>query len=739
MAIPAYIDSHSAWRSVSQTLPPLTAAQTYDGYGLGENVSGFGWRAGQLTAGMSSVHGAEGTLQPAELDARRRRVRVTVALVCGSLALAVACAPGGSNGQSESSDAALAHVLSGYVVDFLRRNPTTNTYLGGVGLDPSLRDVDGTLRDHSAEALEQEDAWLRSVQRAIEAVDPEPLSPSTRIDREVALAQIRFMLRRHGIRRYQERALDTYVNEPFRALDWQIQGLTPIGEGTYGTVEEWTLVIGRLNAIPAFLSTAQEQLQAGVTSRRIPDWRMVQRDGLNRSEAHARYFADTLPRLAASRVAGPERERLLKDLGAAARQASDAYVTFRDFVVATYFDGPAPTYAADRFAMGLEEYAWATRNNFRDVNYAWTLYGLARERAERLSHLMISEAQQIAIQRRLVPPGHDFAAQPLDFRAVFDELSKDYPRSDAAMVSWYRDAADRLVEYGRRTGMFDVPADYRLEVVEAPPQLRDSIDDADYHPASPFKNTGIGRFYVTPARGDVAALRGNNRASLASLAAEGFPGHDWYFRVLTEAGDQISPVRWLTPGALEDSSSMRQNSISTEGWGLYAGWLMAEEQPGTPRFFTAEERLYLLQGQLYGAVRAMIDSGIHTGRLTYDEATTRFSEMVDFLPGSCAAYLGTAFRPAEGGGNEVKQASCERADRAVFSYSKRPTQALASWLGLEQIWGVRRQALTRLGDRFSLETFHRFFIRQGPIPSGYFQEALLRELEQMQPSAPNSQ
>lgn len=79
------------------------------------------------SGGMSGVHDTGGTLRLSKTDARRRRVRVTVALVCSSLTLAVACTPGGSNSQSESDDAALAYVLSGYVVDFLRRNPTTNT------------------------------------------------------------------------------------------------------------------------------------------------------------------------------------------------------------------------------------------------------------------------------------------------------------------------------------------------------------------------------------------------------------------------------------------------------------------------------------------------------------------------------------------------------------------------------------------------------------------------------------
>ena len=51
-----------------------------------------------------------------------------------------------------SGDAAFKTIHDKYVVEFLRRNPTVNTYLGGAGLDPSLKEVDGRLRDHSAAA-----------------------------------------------------------------------------------------------------------------------------------------------------------------------------------------------------------------------------------------------------------------------------------------------------------------------------------------------------------------------------------------------------------------------------------------------------------------------------------------------------------------------------------------------------------------------------------------------------------
>lgn len=602
---------------------------------------------------------------------------------------------------------------------------TTNTYLGGAGLDPSLRDVDGTLRDHSAAALEQEDRWLEAAQKTLGSVDPASLSPNARIDRDVALAQIRFLLRQHQMRHYQERALDTYVSEPFRALDWQLQGLTQTGAASYGTADEWRLVIRRVGAVPAFLGTAQQQLVAGVKANRVPDWRMLQRDGINTSEANAKYFAETLPNLARERIAGSERDQLLAQFGAAAKQASDAYLAFRDFVASTYFDsGPArkvkPEFAADRFAMGEEEYNRAIRNNFRIYTTAAQLYEEAWPIVEATEREMIELARQIGQRQNWRLP----LEGPAAVRAVFDQLSKDYPKSDAEMVPWYRDAGVRLVGYGRKTGMFDVPADYRLEVVETPPPLQASIDGAAYYPAPPFKTTGVGRFYVTPTHNDLAALQSNNRASLADLAAhEGFPGHDWYFKVLTQARDQISPVRWLTPGAVEDSSSMWQDSMPAEGWGLYAEALMAEPQPGAPDgFYTSEERLYQLQGKLVRDLRVRIDTGIHTGRMTYEQATTLFSEVVDFLPGSCT--------DASLKRSDAKRASCESAERAIFRYSKWPTQAVTYRLGKDQIYVLRAEAARLLGAGFSPETFHLLFIRQGTIPSGYFRDALLTELQQ---------
>jgi uncharacterized protein (DUF885 family) len=684
-------------------------------------------------------------------------------LLRSTLALALLCAPlascvrqsahqsdenGAPDAPPPTNDPAFRQLHDRYVREFLRRNPTVNTYLGGAGLDPALREVDGMLRDHSAAALEAEDRRLTETQEHLSEIDPLTLSPALRIDREVMLAQTRFLLRQHQVRRHQERALDTYVEEPFRAVDWQILAMTQTGAKSHGTHEEWALVLNRVRLVPRYLKTAEEQLTAGIRGNNTPDYRVLYRHGLESTESNARYFEETLPKLAKERLAAGKgregrarRDEFLKHLNEATKVAAAAYRSLREFILSNFITWPEdiggkhgggltahifkPQFREDRYALGETEYNWALKNNLRLNTTAGRLYEEALPVVEETQREMVRLAREIAARRGLkVEAAGGGAASDLEVvRAVFDDLGRDFPKSDAEMIKWYEEAARRLVDYGRKTGMFDVPADYKLAVVETPPPLRASVDGAVYYPAPPFRQTGVGRFYVSPTGDDEAALRAHNRSALADLAAhEGFPGHDWHFKVMTQFRNEIAAVRWLTPGSVEDSSSMWQDSMAMEGWGLYSEALLAEPQPGFPEgFYTSEERLYQLQGKLYRDLRVRIDTGLHTGRMTYEEAVDLFSEVVDFRPGPC--------RDAEAIRDEAKRASCRSAERAIFRYSKWPTQAVTYRLGKDQIFELRREAEARLGERFSPKEFHLLFMRQGTIPAGYFRDELLRALQ----------
>jgi len=162
--------------------------------------------------------------------------------------------------------------------------------------------------------------------------------------------------------------------------------------------------------------------------------------------------------------------------------------------------------------------------------------------------------------------------------------------------------------------------------------------------------------------------------------------------------------------------------MASEGWGLYAELLMAEPAPGAPQgFYTPEERLYVLSGQLYRELRVRVDIGLHTGRLTYAQAVDLFSQVPDFLPGSCAdARL-----------SPVKRASCKAAEGAIYRYSKWPTQAVTYRLGRDAIRGLReeaRRAAEARGQPFDLQRFHLELMRQGTVPAPFVREELLRVL-----------
>jgi uncharacterized protein (DUF885 family) len=617
-----------------------------------------------------------------------------------------------------------------YAVYMMSRFPVVATYLGGSAFDPALAHIDGKLRDYAPESVRAEDARLSEFRERFQKLEA-GLSARRRIDRAVALAEIEFLLHQHQVLRHQERALDSFVDEPFRGIDWQIQGMTPTGKETYGTDAEWQEVIDRARAVPAYLATAEKQIEAGVAAQDAPDWRVLMEFGLNSTAADAEYFDKTLSKIAAADIVSPQREKLLADLAAASKDAAAAYRKLHTFVAETFFDNPnskdvnalKPRYRADHFAFGEAEYDWALHNNLRLDTTAGELFTQSWPVVTQTRDSMIALAREIAASHKWHVPSDG----PSIVRTVFAKLSLDAPRTDAEMIEGYRKTGEELVAYARRVKLFDVPEDYRLDVTITPPPLQSSIEGAAYYPAPPFKKTGVGRFYVTPTGNNIVELRQeHNYAAMADLAAhEGFPGHDWHYKVMTQYRDGISPIRWLTPGAVEDSSSMWQDSMAAEGWGLYSESLPAEPQPGAPHgFYSPEQHLYQLRGQLYRDLRVRIDTGIHTGRMQFEEAVTLFSEVVDFLPGSCQDPKQLQLAP--------KRASCDGARRAVTRYSRWPTQAITYELGKNQILALRQRAQQELGDRYSAQRFHLEFMKQGTIPAGYFGDELLLTLKSAQ-------
>ena len=602
-----------------------------------------------------------------------------------------------------------------YFLRHLQLNPVTSTYLGGDGYSAELRDINGRLRDYGATALESELRFYRDTRDALRGMDAAALSPAMRIDREVMAAQLDYLIRYLDVRRYHLRAVDTYVSEPFRGIDWQIQQMSTFDGGLLGSEAEWEQVIARLVAIPAYLDVARDNLLSGKRAGVVADWRMIERDGIGGSRANAEYFRTSLPASARTYLgdrsfAPAMRERLTQ----AGTVAAAEYEQFATMLSQNF----AAAETANRFPSTAEEYEWRVHNVLRDPRSAEMLYAHGAQEVDKYTRRIIEVARTVATEASLRLSFDTPAEANASVRAVMEHLSSESPKSDDELFEWYREAGARAVAYGRQRELFDIPASYELELVPTPPVLRSTIDAA-YYPAPPLKRSGAGRFYLTPTGNDPAALRENNRASVATTAIhEGFPGHDWEFRYMTEHADEISPVRWLTPGAVEDSSSMWADSMAMEGWGLYAEELMSEPAENRPYgFYTVGEYLYMLQAQLLRAVRVRVDVGMHTGRMTYDQAVDYFTEHVSFYPRACA----------RASADPAARAICESANRAIYRYSKWPTQAITYNLGKNAIVELREAWRAKKGDAYSSKEFHERLMRMGSIPVGFFREQFLAE------------
>jgi uncharacterized protein (DUF885 family) len=145
--------------------------------------------------------------------------------------------------------------------------------------------------------------------------------------------------------------------------------------------------------------------------------------------------------------------------------------------------------------------------------------------------------------------------------------------------------------------------------VPSPPFQRPVLAVASYFSPPAFRPGLVGRFNVPyPPDGtpddDVAKRLADNSypAMWTTTVHEAYPGHHWHYARLQSVG---RPVRMVltTP-------------YYSEGWALYAERMMREQG-----FFTDKgAELCHLEARLFRAARIVVDTSLHCGEMTPDEA-----------------------------------------------------------------------------------------------------------------------
>ena len=138
-----------------------------------------------------------------------------------------------------------------------------------------------------------------------------------------------------------------------------------------------------------------------------------------------------------------------------------------------------------------------------------------------------------------------------------------------------------------------------------------------------------------------------------------------------------------------------RESIFAEGWGLFCEELMWEQG-----FLKGDEvRLTQLRNRLWRAARVIIDVGIHTGSMTFDEGVRLLVDKVRF-----ERYA---------------------AELEVGMYTRRPTTVLGYLIGMMEIQDIRARYVQKYGRPARPKDFYDKLLAIGAIPPGLVRRALL--------------
>jgi len=305
--------------------------------------------------------------------------------------------------------------------------------------------------------------------------------------------------------------------------------------------------------------------------------------------------------------------------------------------------------------------------------------------ADEVHELGLQEVARIQTEMREIQKQVNFDGSFNEFLRFMREDDQFYlPNTDAGRAEYLRLADEYLAAmYKRLPDYFGILPKANLQVkrVEA---FREAAGGAAHYRRGTKDGSRPGTFYAHLV--DMRAMTVNRLENLSYH--EGVPGHHMQLSIQQEQ-DNL-PLFRANGGY----------TAYSEGWGLYAE-LLGKEMGGYQDPYTDFGRL---SGEIWRAVRLVVDTGIHAKRWTEAQA-------VDYA-------LANSSRPELSVRSEIKR------------YFNIPGQATAYKIGMLEIQALRARAETTLGDDFDIRAFHDLILGSGPLPMKKLGEQVDRWLEQ---------
>ncbi len=459
----------------------------------------------------------------------------------------------------------------------------------------------------------------------------------------------------------------------------------------HGKESEWKAILKRMEAIPTLLKERRANLEIGLTTKAPFYKREVTRDGIELQDEVASYFGKDVLEAAKASLSKDQYATFEPKLKKAVERIDQALAEQVSFLQTKIL----PIATNHSFAIGEGEYAWRLKHLLFSSLTPQVLFEYGKKQVELTAKKMQSVADKISQSRN---------EKPKPYSEMVNSLQHEAPTSDDEMFAMYRKLVVRAVSFLREKKMFILPSDYQINIVETPAAFTNVLSVAAMNPIPPFLDNVPAQFWVTPTRtlknpgGDPKLLELNHcRAAAPNLVVhEAVPGHDLQLgdsaRAFIHGGRKNLSylVRTGTPDVM--------SSLGMEGWAHYTEELMAEEG-----FYTPEEELFQLKDAQWRNVRIVVDVGIHTGRMSYEDAVRYFNEKT--LSGDVTA------------------------EREIYRYSKWPLQAITYHLGKKDLLDLRRDAKEALGKKFNLAKFHAMVLTYDGVPVSFYHDQLLEDLK----------
>jgi uncharacterized protein (DUF885 family) len=452
--------------------------------------------------------------------------------------------------------------------DLVQKHPIFATFVG-------LHDSDDRFDDATRDAVEQEIADSHRLEREIKAMDPAGLSESVRLERELAL---------HNVRR------ELFDLEVHRVWERRSTALDQVGDALFSIfARDFAPLAERLGSLAARLEGVPKLLEQHRTRATVPQVRLWQELEIDAGEQMPFLFNEI--KAAGTGVLDERAQARMDRAVETATAAVAAHIqTIKGSMASTVENWALGSDAYDRL-VGLRAFDGLDASQILEIGY---------------QRLALNKAARVEDARRIDPS--------VEERTVVDRVKSNHPATFGEALATYKDAMMRARAHIVEHGLATLPPGETISVIPTPDYLRTVIPFAAYFEPPKFDKNPSGIYVVTPSVGnDPNAMREHNYASISNTSVhEAYPGHHLQ---LSAAIRHPSLVRLLT-----DAPEF------VEGWGMYSEQMMREQGfDAGPEFLLA-----MHTDAIWRACRIILDVRMHRGEVSVAEATAFLVEHTGF-------------------------------------------------------------------------------------------------------------